>query len=103
MVGMVVTCNNTGEGEDEEEVIKNPPTHFSTGSFHLDSLEYEIYIIKSEELSAVTSFISIFIELSDVIYQLVAHYKILVRLLHFSVNFNFLLMNQKLLNGIGNK
>ena len=70
MVGMVVTCNNTGEGEDEEEVIKNPPTHFSTGSFHLDSLEYEIYIIKSEELSAVTSFISIFIELSDVIYQL---------------------------------
>ena len=70
MVGMEVTCNNTGEGEDEEEVIKNPPTHFSTGSFHLDSLEYEIYIIKSEELSAVTSFISIFIELSDVIYQL---------------------------------
>ena len=70
MVGMVVTCNNTGEGEDEEEVIKNPPTHFSTGSFHLDSLEYEIYIIKSEELSEVTSFISIFIELSDVIYQL---------------------------------
>ena len=70
MVGMVVTCNNTGEGEDEEEVIKNPPTHFSTGSFHLDSLQYEIYIIKSEELSEVTSFISIFIELSDVIYQL---------------------------------